>query len=142
MQVSGAARHHGVSLCLLAINLVISGCGITKASTDTTMNFTSSTSQNDLFSADGIVLKEQKINRFARATYENLKQEAAAGGGQYVSALASLYGIAPDKQAEFGSVLQRKHAELFVAGIEEDPVAHLKLVTALNRELTTASFLP
>ncbi len=96
------------------------------------MNFTSSTSPNDLFSADGMVLKEQKLNLFTRVTYESLRQEAAAGGGQYVSALASLYGISADKQAEFDLVLQRKHAELFIAGSEEDRTAHLKLVSALN----------
>jgi hypothetical protein len=82
---------------------------------------------------------EKKINLFAGVTYENLRQEAAAGRGQYVSTLASLYGISPDKQAEFGLVLQRKHADLFAAGIEEDRTAHLKLVSALNRKLATAS---
>ena len=93
-------------------------------------------------SADGLVLKEQKINLFAGVTYENLRQEAAAGSGPYVSALASLYGIPPDKQTEFGLVLQRKHADLFTAGIEEDRTAHLKLVSALNPVLATASLLP
>ena len=64
---------------LLAISLIIEGCGMTKGSTDTTF-FTSSTSPNDHFSSDGVVLKEQNINFFTSVTYENLKQEAAAGG--------------------------------------------------------------
>ena len=75
-------------------------------------------------------------------TYENLRQEAAAGGGQYVTALASLYEIPADKQQDFGMVLQRKHADLFATGLEEDRTAHLKMVSALNRELTAASLLP
>ena len=43
---------------------------------------------------------------------------------------------------EFDLVLQRKHADLFTAGVEEDRTAHLKLVSALNRELAAASLLP
>jgi hypothetical protein len=39
-------------------------------------------------------------------------------------------------------VLQRKHADLFAAGIEEDRTAHLKLVSALNGELARAALLP
>jgi hypothetical protein len=140
MQVSVAAQHRGIGLTLLAITLMIGGCGMTKGSTDTTVNFTSSTSPNDLFSSDGMVLKEQKINLFTSVTYENLKQEAAAGGGQYVSALASLYGISADQQADFGGLLQRKHAALFAVDLEEGRTAHL--VSALNRELTTATLLP
>ena len=142
MQVSFAVRHQGIGLCLIAVSLLTQACEVTKASVDTTMNFTSSTSPNNLFSADGMVLKEQKINLFTRVTYEHLRQEAAAGGGQYVSALAALYGISADKQGEFGLVLQRNHADLFPAAIEEDRTAHLKLVSALNQELTTASLLP
>ena len=81
MKIFAAAGQYGMSFCLLALSLVTGACGITKGSTDTTLNFTSSTSPNDLFSADGMVLKEQKINLFTSVTYENLKQEAAAGGG-------------------------------------------------------------
>jgi hypothetical protein len=142
MTVSCAAQRQAIGLCLIAVGVFIGGCNTTKATVDTTINFFSSTTPNDLFSADGLVLKEQKINLFAGVTYENLRQEAAAGSGQYVTALASLYGISPDKQAEFGLVLQRKHADLFAAGIEEDRTAHLKLVSALNGELARASLLP
>ena len=140
MKIFAAAGQYGMSFCLLALSLVTGACGITKGSTDTTLNFTSSTSPNDLFSADGMVLKEQKINLFTSVTDENLKQEAAAGGGQYVSALASLYGISPDKQTEFGQVLQWNHADLFSANSEEDRTLHL--VSTLNRELATVSLLP
>ena len=89
-----------------------------------------------------MVLKEQRINLFAGVTYENLRQEAAAGGGQYVTALASLYEIPVAKQDDFSVVLQRKHADLFAAGLDEDRTAHLKMVSALNRELTAAALLP
>ena len=142
MKVSASAQRRGIGLCLVALSLVTGACNTTKATTDTTVNFFSSTTPNELFSADGMVLKEQKINLFAGVTYENLRQEAAAGGGQYVSALASLYEIPAGKQEDFGQVLQRKHSDLFAAGLEEDRTAHLKMVSTLNRELAAASLLP
>lgn len=142
MRVSVPAQRRGVSLCLVALGLLVGACNTTKASVDTTVNFFSSTSPNDLFTSDGMVVKEQKINLFAGVTYENLRQEAAAGGGQYVTALASLYEIPAGKHQDFGMVLQRKHSDLFATGLEEDRTAHLKMVSALNRELAAASLLP
>ena len=142
MKSSMSVRNLALGVGVLAAGLAVTGCNTTKASVDTTVNFFSSTSPNDLFSSDGMVLKEQKINLFAGVTYENLRQEAAAGGGQYVTALASLYEIPVTKQQDFGLVLQRKHSDLFAAGLEEDRTAHLRMVSALNRELAAASLLP
>lgn len=142
MEVSMSVRNLGIAMCVAAAGLTMGACNTTKATIDTTVNFFSSTSPNDLFSADGMVLKEQKINLFAGVAYENLRQEAAAGGGQYVSALASLYEIPADKHQDFGLVLQRNYSDLFTTGLEEDRAAHLKMVSALNRELATASLLP
>ena len=132
----------GLGLCVVAAGLTFAACNTTKATVDTTVNFFSSTTPNEMFGADGMVLKEQRINLFAGVTYENLRQEAAAGGGQYVTALASLYEIPVAKHEDFGSVLQRKHADLFAAGLDEDRTAHLKMVSALNRELVAAALLP
>ena len=131
-----------IALCVAAAGLMVGACNTTKATVDTTVNFFSSTSPNELFTSDGMIVKEQKINLFAGVAYENLRQEAAAGGGQYVSALAALYDIPVSRQAEFGQVLQRKHADLFAADLEQDHRAHLNMVAALNRELTAAAFLP
>ena len=142
MKTATSMKNLGLGLCVVAAGFMVGGCNTTKATVDTTVNFFSSTSPNGLFSADGMVLKEQKINLFAGVAYENLRQEVAAGGGQYVSALASLYEIPSGKQEDFGLVLQRKHADLFAAALEEDRTAHLKMVTALNRELVAASLLP
>ena len=142
MKTATSIKNLGLGLCVVAAGFMVGGCNTTKATVDTTVNFFSSTSPNGLFSADGMVLKEQKINLFAGVAYENLRQEAAAGGGQYVSALASLYEIPVGKHEDFGLVLQRKHADLFAAALEEDRTAHLKMVSVLNRELVAASLLP
>ena len=142
MKASPSFRDLALGLCVIATALAVAGCNTTKATIDTTIDFFSSTTPRDLFSSDGMVLKEQKINLFAGVTYENLRQEAAAGGGQYVTALASLYEIPASKQQDFGRVLQRKYSDLFSTGLEEDRTAHLKMVSALTRELTAASLLP
>ncbi len=142
MKSSSSIQKFGFTLCVLAAGFAFGACNTTKATVDTTVNFFSSTSPNGLFTSDGMVMKEQKINLFVGVAYENLRQEAAAGSGQYVSALAALYEIPAGKQGEFELVLQRKHADLFAVGLEADHNAHLKMVNVLNRELVAASLLP
>lgn len=141
MKVTIASRNAMLGMCGVLACLTMGGCNTTKATVDTTVNFFSSTTPNELFS-DGMVVKEEKINLFAGVTYENLRQEAAAGGGQYVTALASLYEIPASKHQDFGLLLQRNHPDLFATGLEEDRTAHLKMVSALNRELAAGSLLP
>ena len=120
---------------IMAVGLTLSACNTTKATVDTTVRFFSSTSPEDLFSADGVVKQEQKINLFAGVAYENLRQEAASGGGQYVTSLAVLYGVPETKHGHFAELLQKNHADLFASDLNQDRQAHLKMVDALNRAL-------
>ena len=124
-----------VVLGIVVIGLSLAACNTTKATIDTTVKFFSSTSPDSMFTADGMVEEKQKINLFAGVAYENLRQEAAAGSGQYVTSLAVLYGVPAAKREDFGRVLQQRHAELFTAGLNEDNRAHLKMVSTLNRIL-------
>jgi len=142
MKPTGSIQNLGLGLCIGAAGLMLAACNTTKATVDTTVNFFSSTSPNELFTSDGMVRREQKINLFAGVAYENLRQEAATGSGQYVSALAALYDIPVSRHEQFGQVLQRKHADVFGADLQGDRSAHLKMVAALNRELAAAALLP
>jgi hypothetical protein len=117
---------------VIVIGLNLAACNTTKATIDTTVNFFSSTTPNDLFTVDGLVRQEQKINLFAGVAYENLRQEAAAGSGQYVTSLAALYGVPAAKHGDFGRVLQQRHAELFTTDLQQDNRAHLRMVSRLN----------
>ena len=137
MKSSISLMVHG--MCVIVLGLSLSACNTTKATMDTTGKFFSSTSPEDLFSADGFVVKGQKINLFAGVAYENLRQESAAGGGQYVTSLAKLYQIPDGRQGEFAQLLQRKHSDLFGSGLNEDRSVHLKMVHRLNQELMAAS---
>src|SRR3954463_15757615 len=82
----------GRTMCCLLIAgscLGLSACNTTKATIDSTVKFFSSTSPDTMFTADGMVEQKQKINLFAGVAYENLRQESAAGSGEYVTALAA-----------------------------------------------------
>jgi uncharacterized membrane protein len=129
------ARNGLTALGVIVIGLNLAACNTTKATFDTTEKFFSSTSPESLFTEDGLVNQAQKITLFAGVAYENLRQEAAAGSGQYVTSLASLYGVPEAKQAAFGRVLQQRHAELFAADLREDNRAHLQMVGVLNKVL-------
>jgi hypothetical protein len=126
---------------IMAIGVGLSACNTTKATVDTTIKFFSSTSPEELFSQDGQITQEQKINLFAGVAYENLRQEVAAGGGQYVNSLATLYGVPLAEYERFAQLLQANHSALFVSDLTQDRTAHLKMVETLNRVLVAdASF--
>jgi len=126
---------------IVIIALSLAACNTTKATFDTTVKFFSSTTPGELFTADGLVEQKQKINLFAGVAYENLRQEAAAGSGQYVTSLAVLYGVPTAKHVDFGRMLQQRHAELFTADLNGDNRAHLKMVSALNRAMDSEASL-
>lgn len=126
---------------IVVIAFSLAACNTTKATIDTTVKFFSSTTPGELFTADGLVEQKQKINLFAGVAYENLRQEAAAGSGQYVTSLAVLYGVPTAKHVDFGRMLQQRHAELFTADLNGDNRAHLKMVSALNRAMDSEASL-
>jgi len=131
-----------ITACAIVIfAFSLAACNTTKATVDTTAKFFSSTSPESMFTADGTVEQKQKINLFAGVAYENLRQEAAAGSGQYVTSLAVLYGVPAAQHEEFGRLLQQRHAELFATDLNEDNRAHLKMVTALNRAMESSASL-
>ena len=124
-----------MSLTVAGVAIVISACNTTKATIDTTVKFFSSTSPEALLTEDGLVEQSQRVKLFVGVSYENLRQEAASGSGQYVSSLADLYGVPIEKHQEFARMLQEKHAELFTEDLSEDNAAHLKTVAAIDRAL-------
>ena len=70
MKASTALRNVTMGVCGVIVGLTMGGCNTTKATVDTTVNFFSSTSPNELFSSDGMVVKEQKINLFAGQIFQ------------------------------------------------------------------------
>src|SRR5215467_12141906 len=100
-----------MAACVIVVSaLGLTACNTTKATVDTTVKFFSSTSPDSMFTQDGMVEQREKVNLFAGAAFENLRQEVAQGGGQYVTSLAVLMDIPPSKHEEFAQFLQSRHS--------------------------------
>ncbi len=121
-------------LALLGFGLTVSACGTTKATTDTTSNFFSSTTPGDLFTADGLVKQDQKVHLFTGVMYENLRHDIARGNGEYLTSLGTLLNIPSTEQNEFGRLVQDKYPLLFTSDLNGDRTAHLKMIAVLTRE--------
>jgi hypothetical protein len=118
---------------IAALVLVLPACtfkGTTNQTTDTTSNITGTTSGKSWFEG-GLVKKDQEVNAFADLNFENLKQDMAAGHGEYLASLGSLMGIAPAHEAEFFSLTQAHYATL----IRSEQTTPAEMLVALNQLL-------
>ncbi len=121
------------SIAVLA--LAVSACtfkGTTKQTTDTTSNVTGTTSGKSWFEG-GLVKKDQEVNAFADLNFDNLKQNMAAGHGEYLASLGSLMGVLPAHQNEFFALTQAQYTTL-VGSEQTTPV---EMLVALNQILTS-----
>jgi hypothetical protein len=100
---------------VFALSLLImaaQACTITGTideTTDTTRNITISTSGKTWFTPDGVVRRGQEVNAFANLNFENLKQDMAAGQGQYLASLATLLEVPSDRHDAFFAVAQQQY---------------------------------
>ena len=96
-----------------AIVLILPACtirGTTQQTTDTTQNTTVSTSGKSWITEDGLVRQGEAVNAFAALNYDNLKNDMAAGGGEYLASLGTLMGIAEAQQPAFFHIAQGHYA--------------------------------
>ena len=127
-----------VGLFLIAVlALLASACtfkGTTKQTTDTTSNITGTTSGKSWFEG-GLVRKDQEVSAFADLNFDNLRQDMAAGHGEYLASLGSLMGVAPARQNEFFALTQSHYAAL--VGSERTTPA--EMLVALNQLLAPSA---
>jgi hypothetical protein len=88
-------KNFGYGLAVACLGLTVAGCNTTKATTDTLVKFSSSTSPGELFTGDGLVAERQKVNLYAAIVFDNLQQDVARGEGQYLASLGVLLAIPP-----------------------------------------------
>jgi hypothetical protein len=99
----------------LALSLLsATGCSI-RATTDqildTTTNVTGTTSSaRSWFSEDGSIKPEFKTTAFVAFNRDNLRQDLAAGQGEYLSSMSALLGVPGDRQPAFFSAAQARYA--------------------------------
>jgi hypothetical protein len=134
MDSKGVCRLSAV-LVMIAASVLATACNTTKATTDTTVKFFSSTSPGELFTEDGLIAEDQKVNFFVGVGFENLRQDIAKGQGEYLVSLERLLRISPSHHAEFADFAQQNFHTLFTSDLSSDRSAHLTTVANLKQAL-------
>lgn len=113
--------HRVIHAGLAAVLLLSAGCTI-KATleqvTDTTSNITGTTSGAAWWSEDGQIKPDFKATAFVSFNQENLRQNLAAGRGEYLASVSRLLGVPEDQQAAFFSAAQASYAKTVDRGSE------------------------
>ncbi|HNW45703.1 MAG TPA: DUF3015 family protein, partial [Elusimicrobiales bacterium] len=65
--------------------------------------------------AKGMIKVSMVRESFIEANYKDLSRDVAAGKGEFVNNLASLYNIAPANSGKFVELLQKNHNTIFAA---------------------------
>lgn len=97
--------------------------------TDTTSNITGTTSGAAWWSEDGQIKPYFKTTAFVSFNHENLRQDLAAGRGEYLMSISKLLGVTEDRQPAFFSAAQASYAET----IGKDSTALLALLKDTSR---------
>jgi hypothetical protein len=101
---------------LATICLLMGGCTLTKWTTDSVANFTSSTSPGSLFTADGLIQDQQKASLFVAVNFDNLRQDIAQGHGEYLMSLSALLHVPDGHRKDFFILMQHHYPVLYASG--------------------------
>ncbi|MDH4084976.1 MAG: DUF3015 domain-containing protein [Nitrospira sp.] len=74
--------------------------------TDTTSNVTGTTSGQAWWNEDGQIKPDFKATAFVTLNQESLRQDLAAGRGEYLASVSTLLGVPEDRQSAFFSAVQ------------------------------------
>jgi hypothetical protein len=75
--------------------------------------------------------RQQQTAEFAQVNLERLRNDMAAGQGEYLASLATLLGVEAGRQPEFFTFTQEKFAVLFPS----DQTTAAEMLAVLNREM-------
>lgn len=124
--------HPLILIGVLAILLSWDGC-TTKATIDqiidTTSNITGTTSGAAWWSEDGQIKPDFKATAFVAFNHENLRQDLAAGRGEYLASVSRLLGVSADRESDFFSAAQTGYAKT----VHQEPTALLTLLRDTSR---------
>jgi hypothetical protein len=107
-------------------------CNTTKATVDTTVNFSSSTSPQSLFTQDGQVAKDQQLTLYTAVAWESIQQDIARGHGEYVTSLGVLLDTPAQEQAAASAHWQDRYDILFPDGAQRARESIALLRTGLS----------
>jgi len=132
MKVFGRVGHIVILGSLL---LTMEACNTTKATIDTTVKFTQSTTPGELLSADGTVSRERQALVFTAFNFDNLRDDIARGDGEYLRSLGSLMSVPVDRQGHFYAFAQSRYHLLFPS----QGTSPTEMLAALKKELDAES---
>ncbi len=115
-----------------SVILGTTGCtikGTINQITDTTSNVTGTTSGSAWWNEDGQIKPDFKATAFVTLNQENLRQDLAAGRGEYLASASRLLGVPEERQPEFFSNIQAGYAET----VGKNPTALLALLRDTSR---------
>lgn len=82
--------------------------------TEPTREFLSSTTPGAWFHADGTLNPDHKMIAFIVLNYDNLQEDIAHGGGEYLTSLSTLVGVPMDSRESFMKSAQGQYGYLFI----------------------------
>lgn len=119
---------------VVVLLLSSSGCTIKSTIeqiTDTTSNVTGTTSGAAWWSEDGQIKPDFKATAFVSFNHENLRQDLAAGRGEYLASVSRLLGVPAARQSAFFSSAQAGFAKT----VNQEPAALLTLLRDISQPL-------
>ncbi|MCP5459650.1 MAG: DUF3015 family protein [Gammaproteobacteria bacterium] len=97
-------RHFIQGLVFVVCATVMSACTVVTDPSSSSSGGSSSDNSTD---------KKEMASEFAVANFARLKQDMAAGQGEYLASFAALLEVQPEKQAEFFAFTQQQFPFLF-----------------------------
>ncbi len=121
-------------LVIIGASLILGATGCTikstvKQITDTTSNVTGTTSGSAWWNEDGQIKPDFKATAFVTLNQENLRQDLAAGRGEYLTSVSRLLNIPEERQPVFFSTVQAGYVET----VDQDPAALLALLRETSK---------
>ena len=105
------------NMAAIGASLILGTMGCTlkatiNQTTDTTSNITGTTSGAAWWSEDGQIKPDFKTTAFVSFNHENLRQDLAAGRGEYLVSMSKLLGVPEDRQPAFFSAAQASYTQM------------------------------
>ena len=105
------------TMAAIGASLILGTMGCTlkatiNQTTDTTSNITGTTSGAAWWSEDGQIKPDFKTTAFVSFNHENLRQDLAAGRGEYLVSMSKLLGVPEDRQPAFFSAAQASYTQM------------------------------
>ena len=134
------------AVALLIITATSSGCSLLTTTADGIAAVGEGITQSTASSSDATTSEgeesasTEQARVFARSQHEQLRRDAASGGGEHVFALATLLGptLEINDQNDFGRWMQRHYSALFSKDAQHDLVDRM-LALRKQEQLTKAS---